>query len=220
MLLTLKDLHVMIGSVQALRGFSMTLDAGEMSALAGRNGAGKTTVMRSIMGLVKTTGGGITFNGEDLAKVPIHHRARLGIGYMPEDRALVPELTVAENILLPSWVTPVIDGPKRLKQVWEIMPELYGMRDRRALQLSGGQQKLVALGRALTVGTTLLLLDEPFEGVAPALSQRLAEVIATLRAEKVAVILSQSELNHAYSLFDSEWIIERGANAASREAAE
>ncbi|EKV27634.1 Branched-chain amino acid transport ATP-binding protein LivF [Caenispirillum salinarum AK4] len=220
MLLQLNDVEVMIGSVQALRGFSMTVDASEMTALAGRNGAGKTTVMRSIMGLVKTTGGSLSFDGEDLAKVPVHHRARLGIGYMPEDRALVPELTVAENILLPSWVTPTIDGPKRLKQVWEIMPELYGMKDRRALQLSGGQQKMVALGRALTVGTRLLLLDEPFEGVAPALAQRLADVIAELRKEKLAVILSQSELNHAFSLFDSEWIIERGSNAASREAAE
>lgn len=220
MLLQLNDIQVMIGGVQALRGFSMAVDSAEMTALSGRNGAGKTTVMRAIMGLVKTKTGSITFDGKDLAKTPIHHRARLGIGYMPEDRGLVPELTVSENILLPSWVTPVIDGPRRLKEVYEIMPELHGMRDRRALQLSGGQQKLVALGRALTAGTRLLLLDEPFEGVAPALSQRLGEVIGRLREQKLAVILSQSELNHAYSMFDSEWVIERGANAASQEAAE
>lgn len=220
MLLQLNDVRVMIGSVQALRGFSLTLGESEMTALSGRNGAGKTTVMRSIMGLVKTTGGSVSFDGQDLAKVPVHDRAKLGIGYMPEDRGLVPELTVAENILLPTWVTKGIDGPKALKMVFDIMPELHSMQDRRALQLSGGQQKMVALGRALTVGRRLLLLDEPFEGVAPALRQRLAEVISTLKAERLSVILSQSEQSDEPGLFDSEWIIERGANAHAREAAE
>ncbi len=214
MLLQLDQLHVRIGQVEALRGFSMSVAPGALVALSGRNGAGKTTVMRAIMGLVRTTSGAIAFEGQDLAKVPVHHRARLGIGYMPEDRGLVPELTVSENILLPSWVTPGIDGPRRLAEVYEIMPELHAMRDRRALQLSGGQQKMVALGRALTVGARLLLLDEPFEGVAPALSQRLAEVIGALGSARRAVLLSQSELNHAFARFDGEWIIERGANHA------
>jgi branched-chain amino acid transport system ATP-binding protein len=131
----------------------------------------------------------------------------------------VPQLTVEENILLPTWVSKSLDGRQRLDFVYGILPELSEMRDRKALLLSGGQQKLVALGRALAVGTKLLHLDEPFEGVAPALSQRLSEVIATLKGTALSVVISQSDLNHARTLFDHEYVIERGANGAARHAA-
>ena len=213
-MLRVDNAHVMIGAVEALRGFSLDLKAGEMVGLTGRNGAGKTTLMRAVMGLVKLREGQVTFGGKDLRKVPVHHRAGLGIGYMPEDRGLVPELTVEENMLLPTWVTPALDGPERLSLVYEILPELREMSDRRALLLSGGQQKMVALGRALAAGTRLLLLDEPFEGVAPALSQRLSDVIFGLREQDLSVVVSQSELNHSHALFDREFVIERGANLA------
>ena len=213
-MLRVDNAHVMIGAVEALRGFSLDLKAGEMVGLTGRNGAGKTTLMRAVMGLVKLREGHVTFGGKDLRKVPVHHRAGLGIGYMPEDRGLVPELTVEENMLLPTWVTPALDGPERLSLVYEILPELREMSDRRALMLSGGQQKMVALGRALAAGTRLLLLDEPFEGVAPALSQRLSDVIFGLRKQDLSVVVSQSELNHSHALFDREFVIERGANLA------
>lgn len=213
-MLRVDNAHVMIGAVEALRGFSLDLKAGEMVGLTGRNGAGKTTLMRAVMGLVKLREGQVTFGGKDLRKVPVHHRAGLGIGYMPEDRGLVPELTVEENMLLPTWVTPALDGPERLSLVYEILPELREMADRRALLLSGGQQKMVALGRALAAGTRLLLLDEPFEGVAPALSQRLSDVIFGLRKQDLSVVVSQSELNHSHALFDREFVIERGANLA------
>jgi branched-chain amino acid transport system ATP-binding protein len=218
-MLRMQDARVLIGAVEALRGFSLEVPDGAMIGLSGRNGAGKTTVMRAIMGLVPVRHGQITFDGQDLAKVPIHGRASLGIGYMPEDRGLVPELTVEENILLPAWVTKSLDGKARLELVYDIMPELKPMAGRKALQLSGGQQKLAALGRALVAGTRLLLLDEPFEGVAPALSQRLAEVIATFKQQNLSVLLSQSELNHAFSLFDDDYVIERGQNVAEPKAA-
>ena len=122
----------------------------------------------------------------------------------------VPQLSVEENVLLPSWVTRGIDAA-RLDFVYGLLPEVAAMRDRKALVLSGGQQKLVALARALIVGTRLLLLDEPFEGVAPALSQRLAEVIGMLRGKDVAVLIAQSDLNHTIRLLDREYLIERGA---------
>lgn len=195
-----------------LRGISLALAPGEMIGLLGRNGAGKTTTLRAVMGLVAASGGRITCAGEDLITLPTHRRAALGIGYMPEDRRLVPQLTVEENVLLPSWVTRGIDAAARLDFVYDLMPEVAAIRDRKALVLSGGQQKLVALARALIVGTRLLLLDEPFEGVAPGLSRRLAEVIGMLRGKDVAVLIAQSDLNHTIRLLDREYIIERGAN--------
>ncbi|HZH26481.1 MAG TPA: ATP-binding cassette domain-containing protein [Azospirillaceae bacterium] len=218
-LLEASGLDVTIQSVRALRGFSFTVGTGEMVGLVGRNGAGKTTLMRTIMGHLAPASGTVRFDGRDLRTVPRHGRAALGIGYMPEDRGLVPELTVEENILLPTWVSRTLDGARRLDFVYGVLPELPPMRDRRALQLSGGQQKLVALARALAVGTRFLLLDEPFEGVAPALSHRLSEVIAGMRGGAVSVVISQSDLNHSQSLFNREYMIERGANAGVRESA-
>jgi branched-chain amino acid transport system ATP-binding protein len=132
---------------------------------------------------------------------------------MPEDRGLVPELTVEENILVPLWASKMANTGPRLTFVYDVLPELRDMRERRALLLSGGQQKLVALGRALAIGTRLLLLDEPFEGVAPALSARLSEVIAGLRGSELSVLIAQSDLNHSRRLLDAEIVIERGANS-------
>ena len=214
-MLRIESIHVAIQSVQVLRGLSLEVNSGTMVGLVGRNGAGKTTLMRSVMGHLAPTQGRILFEGQDLAAIPKHTRATLGIGYMPEDRGLVPELTVEENILVPVWTSKTLKEAARLKFVYEVLPELTEMRHRRALLLSGGQQKLVALARALAVGTRLLLLDEPFEGVAPALSQRLGDVIGSLRGGQMAVLISQSDLNHSRRLVDTEFVIERGANAAA-----
>lgn len=216
-MLKVEGLHVAIQSVIALRGLSLAVEDGTMVGLIGRNGAGKTTLLRSVMGHLTPTQGTITFNGQDLSALPSHARAGLGIGYMPEDRGLVPELTVEENILIPVWVSPTLDPQERLALVYKVLPELIDMKDRRALLLSGGQQKLVALARALAVGTRLLLLDEPFEGVAPALSKRLGEVIAGLKGTEVSVLIAQSDLNHSRKLVDREFVIERGANLPGTE---
>ena len=213
-MLQIESIHVSIQSVVALRGFTLTVADGTMVGLVGRNGAGKTTFMRTVMGHLTPSQGRIAFDGQDLAKLPRHARAALGIGYMPEDRGLVPELTVEENILVPVWVNKALDTNERLALVYRVLPELTEMRERRALLLSGGQQKMVALARALAVGTRLLLLDEPFEGVAPALSRRLADVISSLKG-RVAVLISQSDLNHSRSLLDAEFVIERGANVGA-----
>ena len=213
-LLDIDGLHVEIQAMPALRGFSMQAPRGRMISLVGRNGAGKTTLMRAVMGHLAPKKGAIRFDGHDLARLPRHGRAGLGIGYMPEDRGLVPQLTVEENILLPLWVSKTLDRKQRLALVYDIIGELALMRDRKALLLSGGQQKLVALGRALAVGARCLLLDEPFEGLAPALSERLSEVISALKGQDLTVIISQSDVNHSRSLFDTEFVIERGANRA------
>ncbi len=217
-MLEVRSLHVAIDSVVALRGLSLEVGSGRMVGLVGRNGAGKTTLMRTLMGHLAPTSGSVVFDGRDLLALPAHARAGLGIGYMPEDRGLVPELTVEENILVPLWVNRALVTADRLALVYRVLPELAEMRGRRALLLSGGQQKLVALARALAAGTRLLLLDEPFEGVAPALSKRLADVIASLKGSEVSVLIAQSDLNHARRLVDSEFVVERGANVEAEAA--
>lgn len=211
-MIELQRASVSIQNVEILRQFSLRIEAGQMVGLIGRNGAGKTTVMRTLMGHLPLQNGGLTFDGQDLTRLQAHDRALLGIGYMPEDRGLVPELTVEENICLPLWMQPALAMRDRLEFVYGVLPELLPMRSRKALLLSGGQQKLVALARALTIGRKLLLLDEPFEGVAPALSQRLSEVVSGLRGTGLSVLISQSDLNHSRNLLDTEIVIERGAN--------
>src|SRR3981189_3141457 len=189
-LLEIDDLIVEIQSLPALRGFSMRVSRGAMVSLVGRNGAGKTTLMRSIMGHLKPAQGAVRFEGADLSARPRHARGALGIRYMPEDRCLVPQLTVEENILLPLWVAQRLDRKARLDFVYEVIGELTEMRHRKALLLSGGQQKLVALGRALRLGTKWPLLYQPCEGRAPALSERLSQVLASLRGKDLTLLMS------------------------------
>lgn len=218
-MLTIENLDVDIGPVHVLSGASLLVERGEMCGLVGRNGAGKTTVMRSIMGAITRSRGRIMFEGEDLSIMPPHRRASLGIGYMPEDRKLVPEFTVEENILLPAWATGSSELRQRLPLVYEMIEEVRDFRERRANQLSGGQQKLVALARALLCGPKLLLLDEPFEGVAPALAQRLGQIIADLRSEGLAALLADSNELHLSRLVDRSYRIERGMISATDAAA-
>jgi len=218
LLLEVAQLAVNIEAMPALRNLTLSVGTGRVVSLIGRNGAGKTTFMRAVMGHLRPARGSMRFDGHDLASLPRHARAAFGIGYMPEDRGLVPQLTVEENIALPLWVNRTLSRDERLQLVYRLMPEVAEMRARKALLLSGGQQKLVALGRALAVGTRLLLLDEPFEGVAPALAQRLADVIHALKGTSLAVVISQSDAHHARSLFDHQYVIERGANAPTEAA--
>ena len=210
MSLKLENVEVSIQAAPILRGVSLEVGTGERMGLVGRNGAGKTTVMRTITGLASMSAGKVIWNGEDITAMPPLDRARLGFGYMPEDRRLVPDLTVEENMLLPAWVNDEIDGPKGLEFVYDLMPELTRMAERKSLLLSGGQQKMVALGRALIAGRKLLLLDEPFEGVAPALAKRISEVITSLKGEGLSVLIAQSELSHSLDLLQRESVIERG----------
>ena len=210
-MLSLTNLNVSIASVHILRGVSLELAAGSMTGLIGRNGAGKTTLIKTVMGLLKPATGSVRFDGRDLAAVPTYARARLGIGYMPEDRRLIPDLTVEENILLPAWAGGAADEQARFAKILGYIPEIRELGPRKGSQLSGGQQKLAALARALMSGTRLLLLDEPFEGVAPALAQRLADVVRGLKDAGMTVILSESDLQHSERLVDRVVSIDRGA---------
>jgi branched-chain amino acid transport system ATP-binding protein len=213
--LRLENVSVSIGPVAILRGVSLGVGAGEFAGLIGRNGAGKTTLLRTVMGLLPVAGGSLSYEERPLAELPTHRRLSLGMGYMPEDRRLVPALSVEENVLLPAWSTRFADTASRLQRVYDTIPEVFDLRARKALHLSGGQQKLVALARAMMAGSRLLLLDEPFEGVAPVLARRLAQVIAGLRQTGVSAILSESSLAHAHGLLDRVFTIDRGAVAAT-----
>ena len=208
-MLKIDNLNVAIGSVAIIRGASLELAAGEMCGLIGRNGAGKTTLMRALMGALPASGAA-ELAGTDLLRLPAHRRVACGIGYMPEDRRLVPEFTVEQNIRLPVWAAKLAGAQQRLDWIYSIMPEVAAFRDRRALELSGGQQKMVALARALMAGRSILLLDEPFEGLAPALARRLGEVLANLKAQSVSVLLSESNEVHVADLLARVYRIERG----------
>ncbi len=210
-MLRLDDIKVTIKSFNILRGISLDIPAGALVGLVGRNGAGKTTTLKSVMGLVPVVGGSIQFDGKDLIEVPPHERAQLGIGYMPEDRRLIGSLTVRDNILLPAWAGNLETADERLDYIYRLMPELLPLVKRRASMLSGGQQKIVALARALMSGTKLLLLDEPFEGLSPGLGDKLAETIQQLQQDGLTVLMAESDLTRI-SFAETTYMIERGEN--------
>src|SRR5258708_24013319 len=195
-MLRVSGLDVSIGPIPIIRGANLAIATGEMCGLIGRNGAGKTTLLRALMGAIPATGTA-TFGDIDLIALPAHSRVGHGIGYMPEDRRLVPHFTVEDNIRLPTWTAAMDDVEQRLSWIYSIMPEISGFRRRKAMELSGGQQKMVALAPALMAGRRLLLLDEPFEGLAPALARRVGEIMACLKGEGVSMLIAQSTEIHA-----------------------
>ena len=219
--LQIERLDVAIAGVDILRQVSLSVPENTMAGLIGANGAGKTTVIRTVMGLLPARSGQITFAGEGLLNKGAHERARLQISYMPEDRRLIPDLTVTENMLLPAWAVGIKDAEQRLDWIYSLMPEIAEFGTRKAMQLSGGQQKLVALGRALMPGRRRLLLDEPFEGVAPVLARRLSSVLDDLRNEGLTILLAESDDTHSADLVSHHYRIERGtivADAATASA--
>lgn len=210
MALELANVQVNLRGFPILRRVSLAVPPGHIVGLVGRNGAGKTTTMRSIMGLVSIRSGTIRLEGRDLLQISAHKRALQGLGYVPEDRRLIGPLTTEENILLPGWATGLNGYKERLELIYDLMPELKPLAGRRAAQLSGGQQKMAALGRALITGTKLLLLDEPFEGLAPVLSEKFAGVIRTLREHGLAVLVAESDLKLISGMAERIYTIERG----------
>lgn len=214
-MLKVDGLDVNIGATPILRGVSIEVPSGTMCGLIGRNGAGKTTFMRAIMGALEAQNGEMAFDGENLIEAPAHQRAHVGIGFMPEDRRLVPQLTAEENIMLPSWTTGVDNPQDRLEWIYKLMPEVQEFRNRGATELSGGQQKFVAFARALMVGTKLLMLDEPSEGIAPVFAQRMVEIMASLKEEGESVLVAESNDKHIKDLLDRTFVIERGSIISS-----
>lgn len=210
-MLQLERLCVRIAGADILRNVSLHVRPNSFVALVGRNGAGKTTLMRSAMNLIPLWSGEIRIGDRATTRANPSDHARNGVGYMPEDRRLIAGWTVEHNILLPAWANTIPDAPARLAWCYRLIPEIVPLARRRAMELSGGQQKLVALARALMVSHQLLLLDEPFEGVAPALARRIAEILSGLRnTGSLSVLVSESDAVHSADLVDQVYVIERG----------
>ena len=213
-MLEIRGLSAEIEGVQVLRQVDFALSEGATVALIGRNGAGKTSLLRAIMGFMKVTGGSIAFAGRALAEVKPHDRPRLGIGYAPEDRRLFSTFTIEENIRLPAEVmkVPPSEIARRLDGIYQVLPELADLRHRPAAGLSGGQGKMAALARALMVGQRLILLDEPFQGLAPVLAQRYAAALRALRDSHpdIALLITESNPSLLRNFAERAYAIERG----------
>lgn len=212
-MLELRDVNASIGIIPILRNLNFSIGAAETVALIGRNGAGKTTFLRTIMGFTKASGD-IVFDGQSIIAMHPPKRPGLGIGYAPEDRRLFSAFTVEENILLPAQAARLdkAETGRRLDRAYSVLPELRDMADRPGGTVSVGQGKMVALARALMLGTRLIMRDEPFQGLAPALAQRYAEALRTLRdADRlVTLMITESNPSLLRGFADRTLVIERG----------
>jgi len=215
-MLELDGISTYRGPAQILRGVSLSLGESEAVCLVGRNGAGKTTTIDSIMGLLPVRLGRVVLKGRDVTRLPAHQRARLGIGYAPEDCGLFPDLTVEENFRITQWLRgtaaarPASTGDQGMERILAIFPEVKAFVQRRGLYLSGGQKKMVAIARALTLAPSVLLLDEPFEGLAPVVVSRFIEAVKKIKGMGVSVLIAESNLLNASRVADRLYAIDRG----------
>ena len=206
-LLKVTGLNAWYGESHILHGVDMTVGEGEMVTLLGRNGVGKTTTLRSIMGIVRNRKGAIEFAGEDLIKVPLHRVAHRGLGFIPEERGIFSTLSVYENLLLPP---AVAKGGMTVDEIFELFPNLHERRNSPGTKLSGGEQQMLAIARILRTGVRMMLLDEPTEGLAPVIVQRIGDVLKTLKARGMTVLLVEQNFRFASKVADRFYLMDHG----------
>jgi ABC-type branched-subunit amino acid transport system ATPase component len=213
-MLRIEGINTYRGRAQVLREVSLSVGEKEAVCLVGRNGAGKTTTIDSIIGLLPLRSGRIAFQNQDISSLPAYKRALLGIGYAPEDAGVFPDLTVSENLQLCRWLAlsskraaQVVDSEER---VFDVFPEVRELLQRRGLHLSGGQRKMVTIARAMMLAPAILLLDEPFEGLAPVVVTRLIEAVRKIKELKISVLIAESNLANASRVADRLYAIDRG----------
>ena len=210
-MLALDKVVVDIQNSRILRDVSLAVDAGQLVCLMGRNGAGKTTTLRAIMGYLQPVSGSIAFNGTRLAGLPTHRIAQMGLGYSPEESQVFGELSVAENIELPTWTRPQgRSARERIDLAYGIFPKLREYASRGGNQLSGGERKMLSIARALALDPQMLLLDEPFEGLSPAIIPTISEGIASIRELGHGLLLAESNVHHIPDYADALYVLERG----------
>jgi branched-chain amino acid transport system ATP-binding protein len=207
MLLRVENLHAWYGESHILHGMSFAVGEGEVVTLLGRNGAGKTTTLRAIMGIVGQRQGSVAFRAHELIGLASNRIARLGIAYCPEERGVFASLDVEENLLLPPAVLP---GGMTVEEIYAIFPNLWERRRSQGTKLSGGEQQMLAIGRILRTGATLLLLDEPTEGLAPVIVQQIGAVIRALKQKGFTILLVEQNFHFAATVADRYYVVEHG----------
>jgi branched-chain amino acid transport system ATP-binding protein len=206
-LLKVEGLQAWYGESHILHGVGFEIGRGELVTLLGRNGAGKTTTLKSVMGVVEKRSGSVTFEGRETVGHPSDEIARLGLAYCPEERGIFSSLTVEENLLLPPVVKP---GGMSLAEIYKLFPNLQERRRSQGTKLSGGEQQMLAIGRILRTGATLLLLDEPTEGLAPVIVQRIGEIIRQLKGRGFTILLVEQNFHFAATVADRHYVMEDG----------
>ncbi|MGF7178036.1 ABC transporter ATP-binding protein [Azospirillum doebereinerae] len=206
-MLEMRDLHGFYGESHVLHGVSLNVQQGEVVTLLGRNGAGKTSTMRSIMGILSKRRGSIKFQGEELIGMAQHKVPRLGIGYVPEERGIFSSLSVDENLTLP----PVVkEGGMTVAQIHDLFPNLKGRGTTQGTRLSGGEQQMLAIARILRTGATLILLDEPTEGLAPVIIEQIGVAVRALKARGFTIVLVEQNFRFAATIADRHYVMEEG----------
>ncbi|HEY6248624.1 MAG TPA: ABC transporter ATP-binding protein [Candidatus Angelobacter sp.] len=205
--LRVTDLHAFYGESHILHGMDFTVNRGELVTLLGRNGAGRTTTVKTILGLVEKRTGSVMVNGRETIHWPAHRIARLGVGYCPEERGIFSSLTAEENLLLP----PMLSSQGlSLDEIYAMFPNLKERKRSQGTRLSGGEQQMLAMARILRTGARLLLLDEVSEGLAPVLAQKLGRVIMDLKQRGFTIVLAEQNFRFASALADRMYVVERG----------
>ncbi|MGQ3675142.1 ABC transporter ATP-binding protein [Xanthobacter sp. TB0139] len=206
-LLKVSGLHAWYGESHILHGVDLHVDQGEMICILGRNGMGKTTTLRTIMGMLRKRQGEITLAGHDLMKLPLHKVARTGLGFVPEERGIFATLSVEENLMLPPTVA---SGGMSLDEIYELFPNLLERRNSPGTKLSGGEQQMLAMARILRTGANCILLDEPTEGLAPVIIQRIGEVLNKLKTRGMTVVLVEQNFRFASKIADRFYLMDHG----------
>ena len=206
-LLSVRELNAWYGESHALHGIDLDVHQGETVTLLGRNGVGKTTALRSIMGIIRKRTGTIHFDGHDMMRIPLHRAAHTGMGFVPEERGIFATLTVDENLNLP----PIIaQGGMSASEIYELFPNLKERRNSPGTKLSGGEQQMLAIARILRTGAKLLLLDEPTEGLAPVIVQRIGDVLLTLKQRGMTILLVEQNFRFASKVADRFYLVDHG----------
>ncbi|MDD2868629.1 ABC transporter ATP-binding protein [Neomegalonema sp.] len=215
--LELRNLQTWYGESHILHGVDLHVDRGETVTILGRNGMGKTTTLRSIVGVARKRTGEIRFKGEDLIRTPLHRVAHRGLGFVPEERGIFATLTVMENLLLPPKVAP---GGMSLDEIFALFPNLHERRNSPGTKLSGGEQQMLAIARILRTGADTLLLDEPTEGLAPVIVQKIGEALGALRARGMTIVLVEQNFRFAARVSDRFYVMDHGRVALGFPASE